>query len=168
MSAHLIGTEPRPGVHPAVQLTTNLDDVTPEVIGHVITRALAAGADDAWAVPLIMKKSRPGVALHVLCRPDRLDELRALVFAETGTLGMRVQPVDKHVLERRFETVTVRGHAVRIKVGPHGAKPEYDDLATLAVEIGVPLRALAAEARAIYNRDHRPSTSGWAEIGPDS
>lgn len=153
VTAHLLDTassgdasEPQP----AVVLTTNLDDVTPEVIGHVIERALEAGADDAWAAPIVMKRSRPGVALSILCHPDRSADLQELVFAETGTLGLRVQPVDKRVLPRHVDTVTVRGHAIRIKVGPHRVKPEYRDLAAAARDTGAPLRALAEEALAAH------------------
>lgn len=134
----------------AVELTTNLDDLTPEVVGHVIARAIEAGADDAWATPVVMKKNRPGVALTVLCHPDRLATLQQLVFAETGTLGLRVRPVDKRVLDRRFESVMVRDHEIRIKIGPHGAKPEHDDLVAAAAATGVPLRRLAAEAAAVW------------------
>ena len=140
---------------PAVEVTTNLDDLTPEVVGHVIARAIEAGADDAWASPIVMKKNRPGVSLSVLCHPDRLPALQRLVFAETGTLGLRVRPVDKRVLDRRFETVSVRGSEVRIKVGPHGAKPEHDDLAAAAAETGIPVRRLAAEAMAQWSVEHR-------------
>ncbi|MDH3679541.1 MAG: nickel pincer cofactor biosynthesis protein LarC, partial [Acidimicrobiia bacterium] len=113
---------------PAVVLATNLDDVTPEVLGYVVDRLLTAGADDAWLVPIGMKKSRPGHELRVLCRPDLVTALAEIVFAETGTLGLRAEPVTKHVAPRRFETVEVRGCVVRIKVGPLGAKPEHDDL----------------------------------------
>ncbi|MEM9565909.1 MAG: nickel pincer cofactor biosynthesis protein LarC [Actinomycetota bacterium] len=164
VTAHLLdvadvpgrGAGPGASHQPAVQLTTNLDDLTPEVIGHVITRAIAAGADDAWAGPIVMKKNRPGVALHVLCHPDRLTELQELVFAETGTLGLRVQPMDKRVLDRRFETVEIRGHRIRIKVGPHGAKPEHEDLVEAAVGTGIPVRRLAAEAIAARSENDDP------------
>lgn len=130
----------------AIVLATNVDDTTPEVLGHVLDRLLEAGADDAWLVPIGMKKSRPGHELRVLCRPDLASALTEIVFAETGTLGLRAEPVTKYVLDRRTETVTVRGHPVRVKVGPHGSKPEHDDLVTLARATGASVRQLAAEA----------------------
>jgi uncharacterized protein (DUF111 family) len=97
-----------------------------------------------------MKKNRPGVVLTVLCHPDRLADLQRLIFAETGTLGLRVRPVDKRVLDRRFESIVVRDQPIRIKIGPHGAKPEHDDLVVAAAETGLPLRHLAAEAMASW------------------
>ncbi|MFL6119227.1 nickel insertion protein, partial [Actinophytocola sp.] len=72
--------------------------------------------------------------------------LAALVLAETGSLGLRRTTVDRDVLPRRFETVHVDGHPVRVKIGPHGAKPEHDDVAAAAARLGVPLREVAARA----------------------
>ena len=130
----------------AALLATNLDDATPEVIAHTIERLLAAGADDAWAVPVVMKKGRPGHELRVLAAPDRADELRRVLFAETGTLGVRTETVDKTALPRTFRHVEVRGHRIAIKVGPHQAKPEFDDLRAAAEATGLPLQQLAREA----------------------
>ena len=168
ITAHLVDPMPVPGPAPdvgavglpaappagdrratrtiAVVLETNLDDVTPEMIGHVIGRCLSAGADDAWAQPIVMKKSRPGFLLRVLGPPERTASLQSILFAETGTLGVRVSTVAKDVLDRRIANVEVRGHPVRVKVGPYGAKPEYEDLAAASRALGVPVRTLAAEA----------------------
>lgn len=132
----------------AVQLETNLDDVTPEVIGHVLDLLLAAGADDAWVAPIVMKKSRPAHELRVLAAPEHAAALREIIARETGTLGVRERSVIKHVQPRRVDTVEIHGAPVRIKVGPHGAKPEHDDLVALAAATGRPLRDLAAEALA--------------------
>lgn len=137
---------PQPRTETALVLATNLDDVTPELLGHLVGRLLDAGADDAWVVPIGMKKNRPGHELRVLCRPDRADGLETVIFAETGTLGLRRELVAKQVLERSWRTVTVRGHEIRVKLGPHGAKAEHDDLVAASRATGVPLRLLAAEA----------------------
>ncbi len=40
-------------------LETNLDDVSGETLGYVISRALAVGALDAWVTPAVMKKGGP-------------------------------------------------------------------------------------------------------------
>lgn len=129
----------------AVIVETNVDDVTAEVIGYVIDRALALGADDAWASPIVMKKSRPATQLSILTAPALEASMRDLLSRETGTLGTRVVPVTKHPLPRDAGSLTVRGHEIRMKAGPHGAKPEFDDLATVAAATGLPLRDLAAE-----------------------
>ncbi|MBS1836325.1 MAG: nickel pincer cofactor biosynthesis protein LarC [Actinobacteria bacterium] len=132
----------------AVLIETTVDDVTPEVLGHVIDRALALGADDAWILPATMKKHRPGHEVRVLCRADLLPSVRDLLTSETGTLGLRESPVRKHELVRRSEVVDVDGHPVRIKIGPFGAKPEHDDVVAAATALGRPLRDVAADALA--------------------
>lgn len=136
-----------PGADEAVTvLETNVDDVTGELLGYVIARALDAGALDAWATPAVMKKGRPAHVLSVLTRPQDADRLKEVVFAETGTLGIRRTATTRTVAPRDFETVEVGGLPVRIKHGPHGAKPEHDDLAAAAVKLGLPLRAVAERA----------------------
>lgn len=159
VTAHLLDEPTRAaatsGVVTAVVLTTNLDDVTPEVLAHATQRLLDTGADDVWVTPITMKKSRPAFELSVLTSPERSDALRALISAETGTLGIRESVVSKHVAERHTDTIDVDGHTVRVKVGPHGAKPEHDDLAALAASSGRPVRDLAAEVlrRWVAGRD---------------
>ena len=150
VTAHLLAEAPDgvSGSVAATQLETNVDDVTPEVVGHVIARLLALGADDAWAVPIVMKKSRPAFEIRVLCAPALAPELRRVLGEETGTLGIREVAVTKHVQPRRVDEVDLAGMTVRVKVGPHGAKPEHDDLVAVAAATGRPLRAVAAEVLA--------------------
>lgn len=134
---------PLPGLGVGEQLLlleTNVDDISGEVLGHVIASALNRGAADAWCTPTVMKKGRPAHEIHVLCRPDRAPALEELLLAETGSLGLRTTTVQRRALPREFRTVTVRGHDVRIKHGPWHAKPEYDDLAAAATALGLPLR----------------------------
>lgn len=129
-----------------VVLSTNLDDVTGELLGHVIARMLAAGAADAWVTPAVMKKGRPAHVLHVLTPVDLADHLETMMFSETGTLGLRRSWVDKVTVPRVVRTVELYGRTVRMKEGPWGVKPEYDDLARLAVSTGKSLGALTREA----------------------
>jgi uncharacterized protein (TIGR00299 family) protein len=141
-----LGDRPSRGEEALTVLETNLDDVTGETIGYLIARALEAGALDAWAVPAMMKKGRPAHVLHVLGRPDMADRLQELIFAETGTLGVRRTGVARTALPRRFETVDVGGAPVRIKHGPYGSKPEHDDLVAAAGLLSLPLRTVAERA----------------------
>ncbi|GAB1818769.1 nickel pincer cofactor biosynthesis protein LarC [Herbidospora sp. RD11066] len=129
-----------------IVLSTNLDDVTGELLGHVIQRALQAGAADAWVTPAIMKKGRPAHVLHVLVATEIADRLENLLFAETGTLGLRRSQVEKVTLPRSVRTIELYGRTVRMKQGPWGVKPEYEDLASLAASTGKPLLMLTREA----------------------
>lgn len=134
------------GLTTLMELTTNLDDVNAEVLAYTIERCLEEGAADAWTAPIGMKKGRAGHQLTVLCRPTEVETLRSLVLRETGSLGVRQRTVDRFAADRRFHTVEVLGHTIRIKTGPHGAKPEYDDCVLLARAVGLPLRQIQAAA----------------------
>ncbi|WP_031100450.1 MULTISPECIES: nickel pincer cofactor biosynthesis protein LarC [unclassified Streptomyces] len=129
-----------------VVLETNLDDVTGELLGYVITRALDAGALDAWTTPAVMKKGRPAQVLHVLTSPHQERRLRDLLLSETGALGIRRVGATRTTLPRAFETVEVDGHPIRVKHGPYAAKPEHDDVVAAAAALGLSLRAVAVRA----------------------
>ncbi|MEU7476830.1 nickel pincer cofactor biosynthesis protein LarC [Lentzea sp. NPDC042327] len=131
-----------------VVLETNLDDVTGEVLGHVVGLLIDRGALDSWTTPAVMKKGRPAHVLHALATPATADELERLMLAETGTLGVRRTAVRRTAAARTTDVVHVHGMPVRRKHGPHHGKPEYDDAAAVARQTGLPLRtvlALAAE-----------------------
>ena len=124
--------------------------MTGELLGHVIDRALEAGARDAWVVPAVMKKGRPAHVLHVLAEPETVDRLERLVLRETGSLGVRRTEVRRSVLPRSSDQVEFDGVRVRVKSGPFGAKPEFDDVAAAARALGIPLRHAAARALAAH------------------
>ncbi len=134
-----------------VLLETNLDDVTGESVAYLQTVLLAAGARDCWASPIFMKKGRPGVLLSVLTERRAEPRLADLVFAESGTFGIRRREVERHVLERSFVRVTVDGQPVQVKVGRrHGAvvsvAAEFEDAARAAGTLGRPLHEVMRAA----------------------
>lgn len=142
----LLGEHPGGTAEQLVLLETNVDDVSGEVLGHLVARVLAAGAADAWISPIVMKKSRPAHTVHVLTEPARAGQCERIVLSETGSLGLRRSPVERWALPRRITTVDVDGHRVRLKHGPWGTKPEHDDLAAAATALGLPLRVVAERA----------------------
>ena len=126
-------------------LETNIDDMSPELVPFVIERALEAGALDAWATPVSMKKGRLGVVLSVLVERGATQPVLDVLFRETTTFGVRISSVDRAILDRKEEQVTVAGNTIRIKVGYHdgevvSASPEYEDAATVARATGMPLK----------------------------
>lgn len=138
----LLGTGPVPST-PMILVESNVDDVSGEVLGHLVERLLAAGAADAWITPIVMKKSRPAHTVHVLAAPELATACEGIVLRETGSLGLRRTVVDRLALPRHTATVLLHGHPVRIKRGPWGSKPEHDDVAAAAAAMGLPLRAVA-------------------------
>lgn len=129
----------------------NVDDLDPRLWPGVLAALLAAGADDAWLSPILMKKGRPAHTLSVLVDADRAEAVRAVVFAETTTIGVRETVVAKHALDRRDEVVRVDGERVRVKLGLRdgvvvNAQPEYDDVAAAAAATGQPVKSVLARA----------------------
>lgn len=127
-----------------VVLETNLDDVSPEVIGYCFEELLKAGALDVYMSPIQMKKQRPGVMFGVIAPANRVAALEAIIFRETGTFGIRRYPAARSVLQREWKAVTTPWGTVRAKVGRRDGvqivTPEYEDCARVAREHQVPLR----------------------------
>ncbi len=123
-----------------IEAACNLDDVTPEVLGYTQERLLAEGALDAWHTPIQMKKQRPAVQLSFLCRSEQYPALARLVMAETGTLGIRYQLLQRTLQQRQLEQRTTAYGPVQFKISPVGSKPEYDDCCRIAREQGLALR----------------------------
>ncbi|MEP7202916.1 MAG: nickel pincer cofactor biosynthesis protein LarC [Ilumatobacteraceae bacterium] len=134
-------------------LETNVDDATGEVIAHTIASLIAAGAHDAWASPIVMKKGRPAHTLHVLCDPSSAALLGALMLRETGSLGLRGMELRRWPQQRSERVVNIDGHTVRAKVALGRVKVEYDDAAAAAAALGRPLREVLAQAAALAERD---------------
>ena len=136
-------------VETMVVLETNTDDVTPEVLAYTVSALMAAGANDAWVTPILMKKERHGHCLQVLCRPEAANTLRDIITRETGSLGVRSTALQRFATARTLVTVTVLGHDIDVKVSAERAKAEFDHAARAAKQTGLPLREvmrLAEEA----------------------
>ncbi len=136
---------------------TNIDDMSPELLGYVQERLFAVGAADAWFTPIQMKKNRPAVMLSVICREAAEPAVVDLLLRETTTLGVRVRDVGRYEAEREvleFES-SLGPAAVKVKRLPGElprVAPEYDVCRRLAHERSLPLaevyRIVAAEAEA--------------------
>jgi len=134
-----------------MMLETNVDDLNPELYPYVLEQLFAAGAQDAWLTPIVMKKGRPAVTISVLCGPMRADAIRHVLFRESGTLGVRTSPVEKQALEREWIEVETPGGRVRVKVAFLEGRvitvaPEYEDCVAAAREAGILARDVYEDA----------------------
>jgi uncharacterized protein (TIGR00299 family) protein len=130
-------------------LETNIDDVSGEVIAYAIAQFIEKGARDASAIPLIMKKGRPGFLIRVICTSDMSGELAELMAQELGTLGIRCIPaIHRFIAERAVKDVDVEiagnYRTMPVKFGwMHGEiyslKAEFDPARDWATELGIPL-----------------------------
>ena len=118
------------------ELSCNVDDMTGEALGFAMERLFDAGALDVYTVSIGMKKSRPGILLHVMCRERDLDVILATIFRHTTTIGVRENRFRRHVLQRQLERVETPFGPVQYKrstgYGVERIKFEYEDLASIA------------------------------------
>ena len=145
---------------PVSVIEANLDDMSPQIYGYFVERALAGGALDVFSTPVQMKKNRPGQLVTLLCEPSKLNDLIALVFRETTTIGVRTHEVRRRTLEREMIPVETPLGQVRMKVSRLNgtmlnAAPEYDDCQRIAAEKGVPLKQVLALASFHFEKQSR-------------
>jgi len=145
-------------------LETNVDDVSGEIVGHAIDRLLAEGAKDVSVIPMFTKKNRPGQIIKLVADTKDVQRLSRMLIEETGTLGVRVIPCERHVVNRELGSVDIivdgEKETVRVKIARDAegnvirVKPEYDDLKRLAEKTEKPLRELAeiavSKAREVF------------------
>jgi len=128
-------------------LETNLDDSNPEILGHFLETALAAGALDVFHTPVQMKKNRPGVLLTVLCAEPEADKFSELILRETSAFGVRHTSAERRKLRRELTKVKTAFGEVTVKLGRLGGKvvhaaPEFESCKKLAARAGVPLKKI--------------------------
>jgi len=126
-------------------LEANLDDLNPEILGHFVEKALAAGALDVFFTPVQMKKNRPGALLTLLCAEDGADRFTELIFQETSTFGVRRHFAERRKLTREFGSVRTSYGEVAVKFGKLDgrvvqASPEFESCKKVAEKAGVPLK----------------------------
>jgi len=136
----------------AVVIEANIDDMNPQLYEYLSERLLAVGALDTFLIPVQMKKGRPGLLLQILAHPSSVDNLIAIVFAESTSIGLRTYEVTKHMLQRDAQIVQTPYGPVRVKLAWQGSRlvniaPEYEDCRTIARQSDVPLKDVLAAAR---------------------
>ena len=141
-------------------LEANVDDMSPQIFGYLVDKALAAGALDVFSAPVQMKKSRPGMLVTVLCMPEDEAKFREMLFAETTTIGVRSHLVERYALAREHVKVSTRFGEVRVKVARANGRvqqvsPEFDDCRRLAEEKNVPLHEVMQAALLRYEEQHK-------------
>jgi pyridinium-3,5-bisthiocarboxylic acid mononucleotide nickel chelatase len=134
-------------------LETNIDDMSPQLLGHVMDRAFELGALDCYFTPVQMKKNRPGVLLSLLCGKDEKASLMNLLFTETTTLGIRCYEVMRRALRRSMVRVETQYGPIDVKVARLNGrivneKPEFEQVRAAANKAGVPVKVVEDAVRA--------------------
>ena len=133
-------------------IETNLDDASPQIVGHVMDRVFELGALDCYFTPVQMKKNRPGVLLSVLCSPSDKEAVMKLLFTETTTLGIRSYEVERRALRRSVVEVETQYGPIFVKVAHLNGRvvnemPEFEQCREAAIRSNVPLKVVEEAAR---------------------
>ncbi len=145
-------------------LETQIDDLSPQVFGYLFEVLLKAGALDVFTQSVMMKKSRPGILLTVICPVDKVAVCEDIIFRETTTLGIRQSIQKRSILEREIKIVNTQYGEVRVKIASQGkgdkktiinVHPEYEDCAALARQFEQPLTTIQQMALEAFLNNER-------------
>jgi hypothetical protein len=127
-----------------VVVETNIDNMNPEIYPYVIERLIEAGAHDAFVLPVVMKKGRPGMLLSTIVERGKLESILGVIFRETTTLGVRIVPVERRKLSRSFREIQTSLGVTKAKVvvseGNERLVPEFEECKRIAKEKNLPLK----------------------------
>ena len=146
----ILGKEPHEA-KAMVELACNIDDMSPELLGHAMETLFHSGALDVWFTPIQMKKNRPASQLSVLCTEGNRERITELILTETTTIGVRWQRINRTVLERQAIVLhcpsgEIAAKEVRLPDGSTRITPEYESCRLLARQKGCPLSNIYTEA----------------------
>jgi uncharacterized protein (TIGR00299 family) protein len=138
--------------HRVVVLECEIDDMNPQIFGVLMDQLYAAGALEVFYSAIQMKKNRPGTLMTIVARPEQRGAMTEIVFRESTTIGIRHQELERECLDREMVTVSTRVGTVRFKVARRdgrvlNAQPEFEDLAKLSAERGIPIKEVQALAQ---------------------
>lgn len=136
-----------PEIETIAVLETQIDDLSPQAIAYTFDALLSSGALDVFTQPIVMKKSRQGVLLTVICYPEKQSICEEILFRETTTLGIRSSIQQRSILQREIQKVSTSYGEVRVKIARKNSnitnvQPEYEDCAQLAQENNVSWREI--------------------------
>jgi len=143
-----------------LMIETNIDDMSPQLFGHVMDRAFELGALDCYLTQTQMKKNRPGILISILCRPSEREKFLQMLFAETTTIGARSYEVARRALARETIRVRTQFGEIDVKVartdnGTVNAMPEFEQCRTAAQKAGVALREVQEAAQQAFSLQNR-------------
>ncbi len=146
-----------------VQVETTIDDMSPQLYEPLLDRLLEAGALDVFLTPVVMKRSRPGVVLTVLCPPEHVQELSTILFQESTTLGVRWSECRRVRLDRELVVLPTAYGPITFKLSRLAGRlitvtPEFEEVRRVAREKGLPVREVLDQAHAAGRR----ALEGWS------
>ena len=128
-------------------IETNIDDLSPQILGYVMDRAFEIGCLDCWFTPIQMKKNRPATMISILCESEKREKLTELLYTETSTLGVRINKVARECLPREIVTVKTEFGEIDVKIARYNGeianiKPEYEQIRQISISSRKPMREI--------------------------
>ena len=133
-------------------IETHIDDLSGEILGNVIEKLDKSGALDISVVQGITKKNRPMYIVKIISDLTNLNDILDLLFAESGTLGARVQEVRRILIPRAIVTTSMnisgRPFNIRVKIAKDlkgdiiNIKPEFEDIKNISRTVGLSTKSV--------------------------
>jgi uncharacterized protein (TIGR00299 family) protein len=118
-----------------VVIETNIDDMNPQDYEPLFEALYSAGVLDVFLTPTIMKRSRPGILLTVLCQ-EPVAGILDILFTHTTSIGFRVSSTKRLKFHRKIAKLASPFGKISIKIIEHNGKRkfslEYRDLKRIA------------------------------------
>ncbi|HIX55893.1 MAG TPA: LarC family nickel insertion protein, partial [Candidatus Anaerobiospirillum pullistercoris] len=146
-----------------IELKSNIDDTTGELLGALMDKLLAAGAQDVSFRSIFMKKNRPAVELCVLCYEDNVPELTRIILTESSSIGVRFSRQQRLIMKREAGEFASSLGLVKVKrctlnpaLGQHEViYPEFESIKEIAAQTKLPLKEVEARIKGeLYAQQH--------------
>lgn len=125
-----------------ILLETNIDDMSPEIIGSVIEQAIEDGALDCWTNNYTGKKNRSGIIISLLCEIEDKNKFIRFILKNTSSLGLRSVEIDRFEVDRNFEDFNSTLGKVSVKFkyidgNIYSYKVEYEDILKISKKFDI-------------------------------
>lgn len=105
-----------------INISTNIDNMTGEQLGYLYEKLMEKGALDVAFIPAFMKKNRPAYVVNIMTQEQNKENIIYTLFKYSSTIGMRVEKMERVVMNRKIVEKEVLGEKIRVKV------VEYKDI----------------------------------------
>ena len=129
-------------------LETNIDDVSGEILGHLIDKIMEQGAKDISIYPGITKKGRPTNLISIICNDEKVNGITDILVLETGTLGIRISDSNRIIVPRTNHSFSLtfedKSFEIKYKKSTYKEKThfkiEFEDLKNISETLDKPIR----------------------------
>jgi uncharacterized protein (TIGR00299 family) protein len=149
-----------------IVIETNIDDMNPEWAGYLVQHLLSMGAMDAYVIPIIMKKGRPGLLLRVACIVEKQMTIQEEIVRQTTTLGMRFYKTGSWGVPKKIVQIRTSLGDMPVKFALLDGEivnvaPEYEACREAAESLGISVKSVyqtvLAEALVKYPFSTKPT-----------